>query len=433
MRKSRSTTLGVGLLVGALFLSACGGDAGAPGEDASPAGNASGEIRFSSALAGMDKVAEAFNESQDSITVTFEEAANTANGGNALLTTAIEAGNAPDVAMVEYASLPQFVTSGNVIPLDEVLPAEMVDGIEPSIKDLVTLGDQTWAAPYDTPPMVAWYRADMLEAAGVEVPTSWEEFEAAGLAVQEKFPGVALASFNPNEAPMLAGQAWANGAQWFAAEEDTWKVGVTDAASLEVADRYQGLIDQGILKVVNAFSDEWTADITNSKVAGLFGGSWSATGIRARAEGQEGNWVAAQLPSEGGSLLGGSSFVIPKSSKNAAAAAKFIEYAATNPAAVGARGDTGSAYFADPDLTAAAKEAYDATFFGNDIYEVFDAAAATINSGWQWGPNYEITNTALKDAFSKVAPDGPSVADAFETAQAATVEGLEQSGLSVTE
>lgn len=298
-------------------------------------------------------------------------------------------------------------------------------------------GDKTYALPYDAAPMVMWYRKDMLDKAGVGTPKTWEEFEQAGKKLKAVAPDAYLASFNPNETQVTAALAWQAGAKWFGSDADSWKVGVNDQATQKVAAYWQKLIDEKIVKVQQAFSDEWTADLASGAVVGVLGANWSATGIQKRTEasGQKGQWIAAEAPNWGtpaGALYGGSTFNITKSSKNPAAAAKFIEFLATNQEAIKARGNTGSAYLAFPGLTPVAQEAYDASYFGNDIYEVFDKAYANLTPGWQWGPNWDITNTALKDAYGKLTTGG-TVQEAVKTAQGATVAGLKQNGLSVKE
>ena len=87
-----------------------------------------------------------------------------------------------------------------------------------------------------------------------------------------------------------------------------------------------------------------------------------------------------------GAFYGGSSFNVTKSSKNPAAAAKFIEFLTTNPEAIKARGNTGSAFLAFPGLTPVAQKAYDASYFGNDIYAVFNKAYSTVTPGLAVGP-----------------------------------------------
>ena len=49
--------------------------------------------------------------------------------------------------------------------------------------------------------------------------------------------------------------------------------------------------------------------------------------------------------------------------------------------------------------------------------------------GWAWGPNYDITNTAMKDAVTSE----PTLGEAIEKTQSETVSGLEQLGLEISE
>ena len=97
-----------------------------------------------------------------------------ASGGYAKLSTAITAGNGPDVATIEYPQLPLFVSNGQVQPLNGLIDeAETVDKLAAEIRGQVEFGDKIYGLPYDAAPMVMYYRQDMLEKAGVEVPKTW--------------------------------------------------------------------------------------------------------------------------------------------------------------------------------------------------------------------------------------------------------------------
>ena len=436
--KRRNLLIGAAsLATSALLLAACG-TGPSPSAAPTPTEDPSGTITFWSALAGMDKVAAAFNASQSKITVTFETVPNADSGGYAKLSTAITAGNGPDVSTIEYPQLPQFVSNGQVQPLDGLIDkSATVDKLGGEIREMVQFGDKTYGLPYDAAPMVMYYRKDMLAKAGVEVPKTWQEFEEAARKLKSVAPDAYLASFNPNQVPATAALAWQAGAKWFGTSGDSWQVGVNDDATKKVAGYWQKLIDDKLVKVTQAYSDEWSLDLANGTVVGVVGANWSATGIQKRTEasGQKGQWIAAEMPNWGtpaGAFYGGSSFNVTKSSKNPAAAAKFIEFLTTNQEAIKARGNTGSAFLAFPGLTPVAQAAYDASYFGNDIYAVFDKAYTTVRPGWQWGPSWDLTNTALKDAYGKLSTGG-TVLEAVNTAQTATVAGLKQNGLSVKE
>ncbi|GAA1718920.1 sugar ABC transporter substrate-binding protein [Isoptericola hypogeus] len=418
------------LAAGALLAGCTSGSAATP--EASE--EATGEITFWSSLSGMADVAAAFNASQDDITVTFEEIPNGANGGYTKLSAAIDSGTGPDVVGVEYYRLPGFAAAEQVVPLDELVPAETLGEYGDEVRELVTFGDATYGMPYDAPPLIMWYRQDVLDAAGVDVPTTWDEFEAAARAVRKSDPDAYLTSFFTNE-PQLAPLSWQAGGQWFGVEDDHWKVSIDDEASQKVADYWQKLIDEDLVKAQVGFSDEWTADLNNGVVNGWVGGSWSASSLMTRTEaaGQKGKWVAAEPPSwdgeETGALSGGTSFAVTENSENQAAAAAFLEWLTTDPAAVEARGEAGTAYLAYPGLNDVAEKVAPTGYFANDIYGVFDAASSHLVGGWSWGPDFDITNTAMTDSVATA----PTLGDALDEMQSATVDGLGQLGLDVTE
>lgn len=432
MNKRRALLASVTLLASGALVVSC---STAPTPEAAPSPadeKPQGEVTFWSSLRGMADVVAAYNESQDDIQVTFEEIPNGANGGYTKLSAAVESGTGPDVVGIEYYRLPGFVASEQVIAIDDLVPQKTVEEFPASVRDLVSFNDSTYALPHDAPPMIMWYRQDVLDAAGVEVPKTWEEFEDAARAVKEWNPDAYLASFFTNE-PQLPPLAWQAGASWFGVEDDSWKIGITDKSTKKVADYWQGLIDDDLVKLQLGFNDQWVADLGNGTVNGWLGGSWSAASLKTRTEaaGQEGLWIAAEPPSWGdepaGALSGGTSFAITRSSDNTAAAAAFMTWLVTTPEAVVARGDAGSAYLAYPGLNDEAAAVAPIDYYGNDIYEVFDAASSNVLDGWAWGPNFDITQTAMKDAIASTG----SIPDSLEEMQDATVTGLEQLGLDV--
>lgn len=408
---------------------AAGGPAAEPVATETP----TGEVTFWSFLSGMSDVAAAFNASQDDITVNFEEIPNGANGGYTKLSAAIESGSGPDVVGIEYDRLPGFVAAEQLAPVDGLVSGDVLGDYDEQVRNLVSFGDAAYALPYDAPPMVIWYRQDVLEAAGVDVPTTWDEFEDAARAVKAVNPDAYLTSFFTNE-PQLAPMSWQAGAEWFSVEDDSWKVAIDDDESQEVADYWQRLIDEGLVKKQLGFSDEWTADLNSGVVNAWVGGSWSASALKTRTEasGQEGKWIAAAPPSwdgePSGALSGGTSFAIPENSDNAAAAAVFLEWLVTSPDAIEARGAVGTAYLAYPGLNDVAASVAPTDYYGNDIYEVFDEASANLGE-WAWGPKYDLTATALKDSVTA----SPTLSDALTSTQKSTVDGLEKLGLDITE
>ncbi|MFE6995870.1 ABC transporter substrate-binding protein [Microbacterium sp. NPDC057659] len=433
MSLRRTLIAATALLASGALLAGCS-SAPSPASAPTSTEKAKGEVTFWSSLSGMADVAAAFNKTHPDITVTFEEIPQAASGGYTKLSAAIGSGTGPDVVGIEYNRLTDFAASGQLTPLDGLIPAKTIGEYPKNIRSLVHLGGDTYAMPYDAPPMIMWYRQDVLDAAGVaSAPKTWAEFEAAARAVKKSNPNAYLTSYFTAE-PQLAPMAWQAGATWFAAKDDKWKVTIDDKATTKMAAFWQRLIDEDLVKKQPGFNDEWTSDLQKGVVAGWLGGSWGASALKTRTEpaNQQGKWIAAVPPTEdgkaSGSLNGGTSFAIPKTSKNPAAAAVFLKWLTTTKESVTARGAVGTAYLAYPGLNDAAKAVAPTDYYANDIYQVFDEAYAGLRP-WAWGPSYAVTETALKNAVTSE----PAIPASVTKTQAGTVSGLEQLGLDIAE
>ena len=107
----------------------------------------------------------------------------------------------------------------------------MQDGLEniAACGDILAAGDQfvdwTWsqvtfgednavyAIPQDSGPTAMYYRADLFEAAGIPVPTTWAEY--ADAAAKIKALGSYITNFPKTDVNWFAGMVWQNNGQWF--------------------------------------------------------------------------------------------------------------------------------------------------------------------------------------------------------------------------
>lgn len=90
-------------------------------------------------------------------------------------------GGAYDIIWIDYKFIGGYADAGYLLPLDAYLlqDPEFWQDIQSDIYDVV-LGmykykGQWWAIPHDGNSQVFYYRQDVLDDAGVKVPTSWEE------------------------------------------------------------------------------------------------------------------------------------------------------------------------------------------------------------------------------------------------------------------
>lgn len=118
MFRRRLTALVCSVAALGLLATGCGdSDGGTPAAE-----KGTGKITFWSFVKGSDKVAEAFNRSHPDIEVTFE-AVPSGQEYYSKLTNAVKAGTVPDVAVAEFAQLPEFATQETGRPERPARPA----------------------------------------------------------------------------------------------------------------------------------------------------------------------------------------------------------------------------------------------------------------------------------------------------------------------
>jgi multiple sugar transport system substrate-binding protein len=94
------------------------------------------------------------------------------------LQAALSAGDPPDFFYVDSVRLPDLADAGALAPVPEGVITEP-DDIYPSLAEAFTYDDTWYCPPKDFSTLGLVYNADLLEAAGVDPPTTMEELAAA--------------------------------------------------------------------------------------------------------------------------------------------------------------------------------------------------------------------------------------------------------------
>ncbi|MFJ7064457.1 ABC transporter substrate-binding protein [Streptomyces sp. NPDC101115] len=431
--RSRTTRVIAGAAAALAVLTACGG-----GDDTAKGGaDEPVTITFWGWAKGSKDVVDAFNASHENIRVKFEEIPSGTAGGYAKISNAVKAGNAPDLVSIEYASLPEFVSSGALQDIGGEFTEQDRAKLLPQAVELTTLGGKSWAVPFDAAPQAFYYRKDLFAKYQVAVPKTWDEFKSAAEKVKKADAKARIATFFPDDPTTFEAMAWQAGAQWFKAENDTWKIDTTDPATTRVAAYWQGLLDADLVHKDASFTPEWTGSLKNGTTIGYLGASWGAGVLKGTLPEQSGKWAVAPMPNWGtpaSGMLGGTSFAVTKDSGKKAAAVEFAEWMSTTEAGVKARiaSGTSSAFPAATALRPVARSVFDASYYGGqDIYALFEEAGTSIDGNWAWGPTTGTTNTTIKDQFGKLGKGGPTIADAVKAGHDATVAELTKRGLKV--
>src|SRR5690606_22853032 len=186
----RAVATGV-VLLSAMALAGCAGGSGdAAGTDAAVCTPSDGPVtlEFTSWIPGIEDVVSLWNDANPDIQVAVQTGPNGNSGIYQSFFSQLKAGNAPDLGQIEYYALSSFREQDGLENL-----AACKDGVAAEADFIpwswgqVTLGteDGIYGVPQDSGPMALFYRSDLFEQNGIDVPTTWDEFKDAAVKVRE--------------------------------------------------------------------------------------------------------------------------------------------------------------------------------------------------------------------------------------------------------
>lgn len=128
-----------------------------------------------------DLVAE-FNKSQDEVKITPSVKPWATLLDSAL--PALTAKKGPQLMAIPPENIPVFASKGALQPLDDWYESDSAaDVLNPGAVDTGMVDGERFGAPLSFTPLTMFYNTAMFEAAGVSVPTTWDEWVAAATAL----------------------------------------------------------------------------------------------------------------------------------------------------------------------------------------------------------------------------------------------------------
>ncbi|MBX6352697.1 MAG: ABC transporter substrate-binding protein [Thermoflavifilum sp.] len=278
---------------------------------------------------------QAFEKSHPNIHVQLQEQSTNTDTNRGSLTTAIGSGSStPDVYMGDVVWPAQFANSQLALPLDEYLPKDFWDRFSSGLVDGATYQGHIYGAPFFADTAFLFYRKDLLQKAGLPVPTSWEQVEQEAKTLQQKglvkygfiWQGASYEGLTCNFMEYLAdaggqvmdssGNVTINSPQTQKAlsfMQDLVQSGVTPKAVVtDQEPQAMSLFDQGQVAFLRNWTYAWndSQNPQNSKVVGKVG--------------------VIPLPTFGGpngySCVGGWDLMVNPHTKNLAAALAFVDW-----------------------------------------------------------------------------------------------------------
>lgn len=387
--------------------------------------------------ADSQSVVDQWNSAHPDIQVKYTDA----GGGDdsaAKLLTASRAGTAPDLVLAQYQSIPSLLVAD--------VPADITDYVGDIKSDFsdgawqqVTFSDKVYGVPQDVGPMALVYRQDLYAKYGITTPpTTWEEFAQDAATIHAAAPDTVIASLPPNEFAFWAAVATQNGANWWSVDGDAWTVGIADDASLEVADFFQKMFDDGTVTYDPLLTPEYDKALNDGTMLSWPSAVWAPSVLESVAEDTNGSWAMAPLPAwtEGETAvpyLGGSAILVTKNSKHPKEAAEFAKWLNAS--------EEGNHLLIDKQAL------YPASNIGQQITATNDppalmpqqtdfySLAAKISENTipvTWGPDVSVAQSTFIDAMTKALTNHTPLRDAFIATQKAVIDDMTKSGFTVS-
>jgi lactose/L-arabinose transport system substrate-binding protein len=336
----------------------------------------------------------------------------------------------PDVVYIESSHLAQIVALGGLLDLtDKVAP--YVDQVNAYRWPDATMDGKIYAMPWDSGPVVMYYRRDVFEKAGLpsdpdqvgELVATWDDYLNVCRTIKEKTGLYCFAHNKANNYGRLYEMAlWEQGLGYYNAE--TGDITIDSEQNVKTLEMLGQFWDEDLASDNLEWTDPWYAEFASldQPVATLIEASWMDIFLKSWiAPGTEGLWGVTRMPAGpyGGARAandGGSVFVINGKSDNPDAAWAFIEYTVARP-------ESQIKLFAISGFIPALETTYDDPIFqepdpffdGQATREVYLDVVKTIPTATIYGPHYAEMNSAVSYAIQQYAA-GMSAQDALSEA-----------------
>ena len=422
--------------VAALALAAGCSSSGGSAHPAAADPNQKVTLTFWSWVPNMDKIVASWNKTHPDIQVTFTKAA----GGDPELTKLLTSGKAhtmPDLAQVEYQSLPTMVSNNYLADISQYVNNIKSD-YPAGLWNQVTLGTgAVYGVPQDAAPLAFFYRTDLFKQYGLTAPTTWAQYQTEAEQLHKAHPNVYLGDTATTDGGLFSGLTQQAGAKWWSASGNSWSVGIDSPASRKVASYWGSLVKEGAVDNKTAWTADWSKALDNGTYLSWIAAVWAPGTLASEAADTSGKWAMAELPqwTAGDHVTGnwgGSASSVTADSKHPQQAAQFINW--LNHASEGTDQlvTQGSVYPASlaaessSSLTVPSFISGQTDFYTQAKTYSQDAASAT------WGPDVNVAYSAFGDAFGTAATNKSDFLAALSTVQQKVIADMKANGFTVS-
>lgn len=388
---------------------------------------------------GMDKAVNLWNQENPNIQVDLKTVPNGNAGTYQNLFNGLKAKTAPDIAPIEYDTVPSFrLVNG----LKDISGCKGMANASSKFVNWtwsqVSSGKAVYGVPQDIGPLALYYRKDIFDKYGLAAPKTWQEYYDDAVKLKAANPDYEITHFSQTDPNWFTGLLWQNGAKLFGTSGNKWKVTVDSAKAKQVADYWQKMIDQKLVATdLQGFSEALSKAWDTDKVLTWVSAAWGWSTIRDGAPDTSGKWAVAPIPQwnagdTANGNWGGSSNAVLATSKHPYEAAKFILWLNSDPKAV-------SILIKETGIYPASKAGADDSqlsggvdfYGGQKIFDTFKTAGAQVNTDFSWGPTMTDTYRFMADGIAKSLAGSGTLDQALIDTQSKTIDSIKAQGLQV--
>lgn len=344
---------------------------------------------------------------------------------------ALSAGaGAPDVAVVESSHMLQFIELGGLTDLtDRVKP--FVDKMNQYKWYDAAKDGKYYAVPWDSGPVVFYYRRDVFKAAGLkddpdsvsQMVATWDDYLNTCKIIKDKTGDLCFSNNKAqNYGRLYEMMLWQQGLGYY---DDKGNLTVDSPANVATLEKMGEFWKANVTSDELEWTDTWYSELgrLDKPIATIVEASWMGVFLKTSVSpNTAGKWGVTLMPAmKSGQVRaandGGSNMVIPDQSQNKDAAWAFAEFCL-------ARRDSQLKMFAYSDFIPSLETTYDDalfiepdSYFGGEVArKVYADVVKIIPHGYIYGPRYNQMNKFVSTAIQKYAAGQMSAADALKEA-----------------
>jgi multiple sugar transport system substrate-binding protein len=349
--------------------------------------------------------------------------------------TAVRAGNAPDVALIEYQYIPTMVANSALVDISKYGANDVSSQFDPAAWALAGENGAQYGYPQDTGPMALFYNKAIFQRAGISSPpATWADFAADAVKIHKLGPNYYITAFPPQSTGWFQGLEWQAGAQWFSIDsaKQAWKVAINSSTSLQVANFWQDLLDKGLVSTTADFSNDWAAGLDKGTIASWVSAVWGQGVVPGDAKDQTNNWAVATMPqwtagSKTTAMWGGSAISVISGTKHPAEANEFAQWYLTNQQSLQIGVQQIGWYPSNMQARSTATTSQVA-YYGNQVVDqVF--TSEDIQSGWLFPPDLTSVTNLQGNDFSTAVANHASLSAALTSLQTQIINDLTGNGI----